>query len=211
MSTASELAQLSPLAAEYGPFFFALLFTLVVPLIGQKLIGPNTRDETARLYRKVGIWLSVFLVIFSVVWWAAIQIWPPAASKTAIDNRVREVFKTKIRQGMILGVDDDDTFFVRQDPNSKYQVYLHPRRDLREMQISYIVVPTDEAITDTTTPDDPIFVQYGNFQSMKAMSTIGRGYPFIELPLCLKSQVKLVKGGDPSAQPKFDVTCEKPR
>jgi len=217
MPTTADLTQLSLMASEYGPFFFALLFTLVVPFIGQAFISRNIRENShaspaeidallhsQALYRQVAVWLSVFLVIFSVIWWAAVQIWPPATAQAALDKRVREAFRNKVRIGTIYGIDDDDTFIVRGNDQSHYKVYLYPRRDMLDMQVDYIVVPHDDAITDATHPDDPITVQYGNFSTMKAMKAVNLGYTYADLPLCLKNGiVTLLKGVGTDDQPSF--------
>ena len=209
--SADALDKLSPLAVEYGPFFFALLFALVVPLLGQRLISQTihsnseaTQIELAALiksrdqYRRAAIYLMVFLVVFSVVWWSAIQIWPPPSSQVMINKTVDSLVAQRVFQGVIRGGDDDDAFI--DSDNANYTTYLSPERDRIPMIIKYVIV-----FKRMPEKNKPVRVYYANLQTLKS---IPKGYLPTPLEFCVnESAVDMLLVKDAVKGPRLEAKC----
>jgi hypothetical protein len=79
---ASAMDTLAGIAYQFGPFFFAVLFTLIITRTARKwysqasaTVGPEHEDErrTYRTYFRASYVFGMFLVAISVGWWIASQ------------------------------------------------------------------------------------------------------------------------------------------
>jgi hypothetical protein len=74
------------LSSQYAPFFFAVFFILIVPILGQtyfrKFILTRTKSEEERkiavklysFYWMSGIIFGLFLVITAIIWYMYLQV-----------------------------------------------------------------------------------------------------------------------------------------
>lgn len=78
------LARLSGLGWEYGPFFFAIFFTLIVTSrahryyqqVLQRTPPPSLEEELVyRRNLRLSIYSSIVLTSLAVIWWLYIQVW----------------------------------------------------------------------------------------------------------------------------------------
>jgi hypothetical protein len=74
--TATDVQTWAQTAAEYGPFFFSLLFLGVLPWQIGKRMSKASGDAERRVWRRLLCWTFAFglaLVAFSVYWWGSHQ------------------------------------------------------------------------------------------------------------------------------------------
>jgi hypothetical protein len=80
----SMLDSIAQSAAQYGPFLFAVLFTLIVTRTAHKYYResntrqqpPATEEEKAtyRSYFRTSIWVGIALTLVSIGWWIYVQM-----------------------------------------------------------------------------------------------------------------------------------------
>ncbi len=213
-----SVTNLSPVAAQYGPFFFTLLYTLVVPLIGQQLIKRNIakageisdaelseRISSQRMYRTFGIAMSAFCLTFSMFWWAFAQLYPPPSSEEAIKQKVEGEFKRRVVTGVIRGGNDDIAFLDPQD--ARYDTYISPERDRDPMTFKYVIVfkkpPTDNEQVNL------LFLNLKTYRIIRTLPGPKIGYNPLTLTFCVNSGSQFLELDVANGAPRFKETCRR--
>jgi len=123
---------LTRLAAQYGPFLFAILFTFVVTSTAHKYYREsNTRQPPAseeekgtyRSYFRTSVWVGVALTLVSIGWWFYVQMFGPSTYQIAIvrlqpdEKIVSQYFAKTVPEPNIPGTVPlyDAYFIVTQD------------------------------------------------------------------------------------------------
>jgi hypothetical protein len=209
-----DISQLAALAAQYGPFLFAILFVVCVPVLGEKWVAKilQTRNEGAlgereaivRIYRFYwfsGIICGLFLTVVSVAWWLYVQVMHVLPqSDRQFERRVAEEFNRKVFQGVIRGADDNDIFIFDDKSNPHSEVYIYPIRNSYPMQVHFAVI-----FPDKPQPESPIRLDYLNKAAYEALK---QGYKPAALEFCPNkgaTTLSLIKADN--ADPRFSPTC----
>lgn len=151
------LEQLTPLAQQYGPFFFAVLFVLLVPFMGQtwfrgflemRIEKGQERDaalEVYKFYWKSGIVAGLCLVFFAVTWWFYVQnkhLQIEAMLRAEQVKKMQEsYFKSRVITGYIKGINGDDVF--SPTANSDYTLSVVPTKFGDIEKIWFVIVFSD--------------------------------------------------------------------
>jgi len=156
-----QIRNLAALAAQYGPGFFAIMFTLFIPMIGHrwftaiiqtKLTGSDEeRSATIQVYKFYwisGIVTGLLLTVLSVSWWVYVQTaYTLPQSEDSFNRKVsqevsREV-SGRIFEGTIAGVNDGDVL-VYNDTHQGYRIYFYPLRNEWPFRVKFVVIFDDD-------------------------------------------------------------------
>lgn len=221
LKQAESFSKLSGVASEYGPFFFALLFILFVPVIGQawfsKMLQSKVRPglerqkalEVYQFYWMSGVVTGLILVIVSVGWWIYVErnyVLPERPA--ALNELISQELSRRIFEGTIRGVSTDD-MFIQDLGNPDYKLYPYVAETDRLRVVRFVVIFSKE-------PPKDLVVQflYMSRATMDALANPGGGgqaYGFSEplrIPLCIRKasrEVSIVR--DPKNGPRFNATC----
>jgi hypothetical protein len=117
----ANISRYADTALQYGPFFFAILFSMIVPpyalreLRRSKAIGRGATQ--ARVLHENALWfraswiLGALLVIASVVWWIYVRM-----------NEIDRSERAHYYQGVVSGLTPDDRIELT---NSKDDIYFN--------------------------------------------------------------------------------------
>jgi hypothetical protein len=141
----STLEAFTRLAAQYGPFLFAMLFIFVVTRTAHKYYQecnvrqqpPASEEErkTYRSYFRTSIWVGIALTALSVGWWIYVQMAGPSVYQIAIvglrsdESILSQYFAKVVPRPTPPGADTlaDDFFIIAQDKpfriGDKFQFY----------------------------------------------------------------------------------------
>jgi len=208
--------KIANIASQYGPFFFAVLFILFVPVVGQKWfskalekrsVGSEQERQKAleiySFYWLSGVKTGIVLVGVSIVWWAFVQIkytLPDADSK--FRQKVSDEISRRIFQGVIRGANDDD-IFIYDFNNPQYSIYVYPQKNQTPMLIRYVVV-----FSDDPPKNFPVQLMYMNRKTYEALVSTNTGYVPIALSFCIENDardISIIK--DPATPPHFSFSC----
>lgn len=108
LRSADSIEPLTVLAYQYGPFLFALLYMLLIPIIASKMYisllkehitdkGTGKRAfDNYNFYFRLSAWCGVILVLCTVVWWLYLQS--------------QLLQRDYVYQGTIVNADEEDYF-----------------------------------------------------------------------------------------------------
>jgi hypothetical protein len=231
LKEAENLAKLSQVASQYGPFFFSVLFVVFVPVMGQRwlfkaLESKDLARESKAKVRQVYTWywlsgvvMGLVLTTASVLWWIYVQITYvlPAEdraqaslervnetkSEEVIRTRISEELSRRIFEGVIVGVSEED-MFVYDFSNPYYKLYVYPVTNQVPMVDRFIIIFTGEL------PKHPIVLfRYMNRRTYEALLANRVGYVPLDIKFCPdpgKREIQLVKDAE-NTPPHFDVQC----
>ncbi len=184
MTTAnfSDVYSFAKWAFELGPFFFAILFVLIVPpyarrgwkqdlLLRQEGKGDRDVEEILvadREYFRQSWRLGFVLVAISVAWWISLRIYDVIKA-----NRYVVAY-----EGFVHGVQDED-FLNPLNPGS-VNLYLAQMYVTGIRQYRFVALLSEPAKTDV-----PIVVGYLNKRATDTVATAG-GTNYLPLKLLLK-------------------------
>jgi hypothetical protein len=193
------LEQLSAIAEQFGPFFFALLFIIFVPAMGQKYFANFLKQRASRgqeravaleaytFYWKTGIVTGLILVVISVWWYIYVKM-------HQIQIRNTSVFEAVIR-----GIQDDDDFVL--DPGFKdYSAYYYRVPDIRPPVMKVAIVFRANSVTGPT-----VELHYMNRRTYAAKQKDGGILHAI--PFCLRYQEVQLIHESADKPPRFDRVC----
>jgi hypothetical protein len=120
------------LAAQYGPFLFAMLFVLVVTRTARiyyresNVRMPPASEEEKKVYQSyftTSVWVGIFLTLLSIGWWIYVHLFGPSVYQIAIvglnsdETILSDYFSKTVPRPTVSGVDTvtDDFFIVAQD------------------------------------------------------------------------------------------------
>lgn len=232
---AEAIGRLSVQAALYGPFFFSLLFILLVPVLGQywfsRMLQARTtgsREERSRamqvyrFYWVSGVIAGLVLMFSSSLWWGYVQwsyVLPAqdraqavaeqlqlATAKAAVNKAIREALHQRVVEGVITGVSPND-MFLPEPGRQDYRLYVFPITNQVPMVARFVV------IFDGIPPEKPIIrLPYMDRRTYNAIIAARGG--FLEeqpsmLTLCIgrhhPSEFSLVRNDDTG--PHLNVHC----
>jgi hypothetical protein len=204
------LERLVMLASQYGPFLFAMLYTILVPYVGQRWfastlkstsIGNEDREKAIKLYAFYwisGVILGLVLVILSAIWWIYVQLYYslPQSQQQNISNEI----SLHVYTGVIQNVNSHDMFFESDDP--EYKIYLAPVQSdptLMRFAIIFQVVPP---------ANHPINLKWAFKQSYERLREADKGYNPWPMQFCLRrtyNKISLMRDAD--GIPHFEPAC----
>lgn len=219
MKQTDQIGDLASIAAQYGPFLFAILFILFVPYLGQKWfsailqarIAGNAQERAAhvqvyRFYWVSGIIMGLALTVLSVSWWLYVQMRLTLPSyENQIENRVSAEISKRIFEGVIRGTNDDD-MFISDNANSTYRIYLFPLRNQVPMIVHFAVI-----FTQTPQPNSLIHVEYMDKKTYDSLKDKGIGalpIPLVFCPIRDATDLLLVKSDASTTQPHFNIDLQ---
>jgi hypothetical protein len=212
------ITRLTVLAAQYGPFLFAVLFIVLVPVIGEKWFskilqtklvgGPKEREATVQVYKFYwvsGVVFGLFLAALSVAWWMYVQTqYVLPRSEEDFNKRVSAEFSKRVFEGVIGGADDNDIFVSDGSGNRQYNVYIHPIRNEIPMRLRFAVLFSEGAKAN-----DPIQIGYMNKETYDKLQKSGKGYIPAKLTFCLsKDGTTLTLVKEEGQDPRLNQNCE---
>lgn len=194
------LSLFTTLAAQYAPFFFALLFVVFVPILGQQFFKAFLEQKTSAgierdaamkvysFYWMSGIVTGLMLVATSVAWWLYVQY------AYVLPTRI------SVYEGVIRNVQEDD-MFMYDIFSSDYTVYAYYLPWVAPPVIKFaIVFKKEPGKTDT------IKLSYISKKSYEAARDGKIAFSPLEIPFCLKHKdVRLMH--DAASPPRFDKQC----
>lgn len=156
---ASAMRALAAIGFEYGPFFFAILFILVIPKSAGKLYSSakaSSDDKfTYRNYFYASWAFGMVLVVAAVLWWMRAQLITHYAFTGAIVSLAPN-------QSMAPVADDQNVLYRRwphTDPRDKMSDFLfvflldHPLYQTETFRFNYWeIVPGSGALGDSLPP-----------------------------------------------------------
>ena len=209
------------LAAQYGPFFFSIIFVLFIPILGQKWFSAMLQakikrdDERAqglkvyKFYFVSSIVAGLALVAISTGWWFYVQsAYVLPAQSAAIDEKISEAINNRIYEGRITNVSPDDVFLDL--PAAKYRLYTQLVENTRPLVYRYVIIfqhdPKKDAVVEFPYMTRDTF---NKLFSADARSGVGANPE--RIPFCLThktAEVRLIRSD--SAPPHFDSKCGQP-
>ncbi|MFZ3353913.1 MAG: hypothetical protein WA268_23930 [Xanthobacteraceae bacterium] len=128
----SILETITRLAAQYGPFLFAMLFIFVVTRTAHNYYResntrqPQASEEEKRTYRSyfvTSVWVGISLALLSIGWWIYVQMEGPSVYQIAIvglhsdESILSQYFSKIVPRPTIAGANPlaDEYFIVAQD------------------------------------------------------------------------------------------------
>jgi hypothetical protein len=129
----STLETITRLAAQYGPFLFAMLFILVVTRTAHTYYResnmrqqPRASEEEKKTYRSyftTSAWVGVALALLSIGWWIYVQMVGPGIYQVAIvglrpdEAILSQYFSKTVPRPTMPGADTltDDYFIISQE------------------------------------------------------------------------------------------------
>ncbi|MBN1638140.1 MAG: hypothetical protein JW866_04180 [Ignavibacteriales bacterium] len=156
-----HISQLTNLAFQFGPFLFALLFTLYISRWGYKNYNqanlrcdPPASEKEINTYRLYFLGTAIFgfiLVIISIIWWFNIQVsYHVFAGKivnlreyeeiTSNDLYFKSILVTKLEENLPQ-IRDEHFLFIQNEPfdnNQKFKIYYSKGQGkVEEFSINY--------------------------------------------------------------------------
>jgi hypothetical protein len=193
-------SQLTVLAAQYAPFFFALIFVVFVPIAGQQFFRAFLEQRTSAgvereaamrvytFYWMSGIVTGLVLVALSVAWWFYVQYTHILPARVSI------------YEGVIRNAGEDDMIMYDIFSN-EYTVYVYYLPWVSPPVIRFAVVFKKEPGRNQA-----IKLNYISRKSYEAARLENRAIFPHEIPLCLEHrELKLVR--EKEAPPRFDKQC----
>lgn len=218
--TPMDAGEFAGLAAQYGPFFFSVIFVLFVPILGQKwfawmlqarIRNGADREEALkvfRLYFVSGVATGLVLVGVSITWWLFVQVHYVLPNQDAtFETKISEAIKKRIFEGTITNVSQED-MFIEGGPNPEYHLYVRLIENQQPQVYRYVIIfqqdPKKDSLvvfpymTRTTFRN----ISSGSFSGFPEMATA-------RIPLCPKSDItELPLVHSSSSPPHFDIKCD---
>lgn len=215
VDTVSAAGALAPIAQQYGPFFFTVLYTLIVLVLGQEIIRRRLgnvsdisqieleeRIRSQRAYRTFAISMAGFCLTFSLFWWGYTQLYPPAAH---IDEMVKQQFGKVVFQGQITGLSPEDVLVSSDDVN--YTAYVWTDVHAVPAMTKFVIVAKNRPIYGR-----PVAIYYGNERSIQVAGPSNVGYAYKPLEFCLnESAVEMRMEKAQNGVPQLSNPCKKGR
>ena len=193
-------SEFAAVASQYGPFFFALLFVIFVPFLGQRYFRdfleqrsttPEERQTALQVYKFYwlsGIVTGLVLVAASVAWWFYVQ------AAYVLPARIALVEAT------ILEATDED-LFMYDVFSPDYRVYAY--------HVSWINPPVTKVaivLKREPKPDQVLDLRYMTKAAYKAAILGNTAIKPAPVPFCLRHREMTLVRRD-GAQPHFDKKC----
>jgi hypothetical protein len=112
MPDPAKIESFSSLAAQYGPFFFSVLFVLFVPVLGQtwfaaalkaRVQDPQQKQRALDVYRfywMSGVVAGFVLVAVSICWWVYVQTnYVLPVTQAAFEEKISDAVSKRIYEG----------------------------------------------------------------------------------------------------------------
>ena len=220
MQSLPDYAPYASLASQYGPFFFAILFVLFVPVLGQMYFAEFLKKQTAagvereaalqvyKFYWLQGVVTGLALVAVSVAWWLYVQyahILPAQRdfSRARFDELVQKRAREFVFEGIIRDARDDDMFYFDFTRDYRIYTYMPPNVSPRVVQFAVIFPAPPPA-------DQVIYFSYGSKAGYQAALATNGEYPPHRIKLCLNrapQDVWMVRDEKADKPPHFDKAC----
>jgi hypothetical protein len=197
--------QMAEAAAQLGPFFFAIIFIVFVPIIGQQYFrafleqqtkAGKERDAAMKVYTFYwlsGIVTGLILVIISVLWYIYVNV-----NYVLVDRAT--VFEAKIT-----GIKESDYLSSHDVFNTHHKVYITRAMYNRE-PVALVAVVFNK--TNEQLPVINLFYMKDE-DYRKALDSNGGflGSPAFQISLCLKHKELVLIRDAPNEKPRFDKDC----
>lgn len=137
------LANLTSLASQYAPFFFAVLYVVFLPIISQTYFRRSLESrvksdqeraisfETYRFYFISSIKFGIFLTCVAIGWYFFYQIYFIGSKSNTNEN-------INVMEGRILGLETSDILITFK--NDIYTVYLYPEQNTKPLVVDYAII-----------------------------------------------------------------------
>jgi hypothetical protein len=217
MPDADQAERFAGLAAQYGPFFFSVLFVLFVPVLGQswfsatlnaKIKDPDEKQRALAVYRfywMSGVVTGLLLVAVSITWWGYVQLnYVLPVQQAAVDARISDAINKRIFEGTIKGVSPDD-MFINDFANPDYHLYFYPIPNQIPLTMRYAIIFKNIPKDIPTVAFD--YIDRPQYELLAKEG--GRGGVLQRISLCLGSSAKeMFVIRVPPSSIRFDIQCE---